>query len=205
MSELASSDRVLARPEHEDKPRERPGDVVVHVYDDIRECDNRLPNWWLYGFLATIVFAAGYWFYFHVFGTGDTPLRAYQNEVIAAKKAEKARLMAMGELTEQGVAELAANPVVVREGEQQFTTYCVSCHAVGGVGNLGPNLTDRFWIHGSSGLAIARTVRDGVLDKGMPSWGPVMGEEGVRAVVAYVMTLKNTNQHGKAPQGKEEP
>ena len=29
---------------------------VVHVYDDIRECDHSLPRWWLYALIATMVF-----------------------------------------------------------------------------------------------------------------------------------------------------
>jgi len=40
----------------------------------------------------------------------------------------------------------------------------------------------------------------------MASWGPVLGETRVASVVAYVLTLKNTNvPGGKAPQGDKEP
>jgi cytochrome c oxidase cbb3-type subunit 3 len=36
----------------------------------------------------------------------------------------------------------------------------------------------------------------------MPAWGPQLGLERVQAVVAYVLTLKDTNvPGGKAPQG----
>ena len=38
-----------------------------HNYDGIKELDNKLPPWWVYGFYATIIFAAVYLVRFEVF------------------------------------------------------------------------------------------------------------------------------------------
>ena len=37
-----------------------------HDYDGIRELDNKLPGWWLYGFYACILFACIYLYRYHV-------------------------------------------------------------------------------------------------------------------------------------------
>jgi cytochrome c oxidase cbb3-type subunit 3 len=66
---------------------------------------------------------------------------------------------------------------------------------------VGPNLTDSYWIHGSTPLDIHTTVTDGVPEKGMVAWGNQLGPSRVQAVVAYVLTLKNTEVPGKAPEG----
>src|SRR5690606_16023582 len=55
-----------------------------HNYDGIKELDNKLPPWWLYSFYATILFAAGYLFYYHVLD-GDTQQTEFEKEMIAAE------------------------------------------------------------------------------------------------------------------------
>ncbi len=50
----------------------QPDQVLDHDFDGIQEYDNRLPNWWLWILYGTIVFALGYWLFFHTFGVGDT-------------------------------------------------------------------------------------------------------------------------------------
>lgn len=54
------------------KPLEEEKDILMnHSYDGIRELDNDLPPWWLYGFYATIVFAFVYIGYYHMFDGAD--------------------------------------------------------------------------------------------------------------------------------------
>ena len=52
---------------------------------------------------------------------------------------------------------------------------CVVCHADQGQGNIGPNLTDKYWIHGAQPVDNHRVVTEGVLDKGMAAWGRQLG------------------------------
>jgi len=177
---------------------------TVHVYDDIEEQDNHLPRWWLYSLYGTCVFALGYWIYFQAYGAGLSPLQSYQHERAAAKKAEAAQLMALGDLDDSKLWEMAKNPAIVQEGAEVYKNTCFACHLQNGGGQIGPNLTDDFWLHGGTPTQILKTVRDGVPDKGMLAWGPQLGEQKVRAVTAYVLTLVGTHvPGGKAPQGEK--
>jgi cytochrome c oxidase cbb3-type subunit 3 len=45
-------------------------------------------------------------------------------------------------------------------------------------------------------------VTNGVAAKGMPPWTPILGETGVDQVVAYILTIRNTEVPGKAPEGE---
>ena len=67
---------------------------------------------------------------------------------------------------------------------------------------MGPNLTDRFWIHGNKPSDIAKSVIDGYPDKGMPPWGQLLGQEKVRKVAAFVVSIKGKGLVGKEPQGE---
>jgi len=174
-----------------------PESKVVHVYDDIEEEDNHLPNWWLFILYATIVFAFVYWFVFHTAKLRPTPNEAYKSEVAALVAA---RIAANPESPEAIVA-LSKDPKAVAEGAEVFRTTCAACHGQQGEGVIGPNLTDRYWIHGAGPADILKTVREGVAAKGMPAWGPILGPERTLRAAAFVLTLKGKNVPGKAPQG----
>jgi cytochrome c oxidase cbb3-type subunit 3 len=91
---------------------------------------------------------------------------------------------------------------MVADAKALYEERCASCHADGGRGLIGPNLTDGYWLHGKgSMLDIYDVVANGVPAKGMPAWSKQLSAIEVSKLVAYVGTLKNTNVPGKEPQG----
>lgn len=170
---------------------------ILHVYDDIEEADNNLPAWWLLTFYGAVAFGLVYWFYYHEYGIGKLQPEKYAAAVEAAE-AQK------GVVTDESLDALSLDPSGVAAGSQIFVAQCVACHDTKGQGRvgLGPNLTDKYWIHGGAPTDIHSTITNGVAAKGMPPWAPILGEEGVKQVVAYVLTLRNTEVPGKEPEGE---
>jgi cytochrome c oxidase cbb3-type subunit 3 len=178
---------------------------VIHEVDGIQEYDNKLPNWWLYMLYGTIIFAAGYWFHYQTSGFGELPRAAYQKEMDKEAAIQAERIKAAGAVTPEALMTLAKDKGTVEQGKQVFATTCVACHRADGGGVVGPNLTDDFWIHGGAPDKVFKTISLGVPDKGMPAWGPQLGPDRVRAVTAYVISLRGTNvPNGKAPQGERD-
>jgi cytochrome c oxidase cbb3-type subunit 3 len=180
------------------------GHSSVHVYDGIVEHDNKLPLWWQLTLYGAIVFALVYWFG-RRFQAFPSSAQAYEQEVALqrAADAERARLSPVNDAM---LSTLARDPATVAQGKEVFATTCAPCHRADGAGNIGPNLTDAYWLHGSKPSDIYRTASEGVPAKGMPAWGPQLGDQRVQNVVAFVLSIKNTNAPGgKAPQGEVEP
>jgi cytochrome c oxidase cbb3-type subunit 3 len=177
------------------------GQLRDHAFDGIQEFDHRLPNWWLWTFYGACLFSVSYWIHYHTLGTGDLPVEAYaieQREAAARLEAEMAKV----QIDEAMLLKLASEPAVVAAGEQIFKNpaLCAQCHQQDGSGNIGPNLTDRFWINGGSPLAIYRTVLEGGRpDKGMQSWKQ-NGMTFVQRAAAYVLSIRDRDLPGKPPE-----
>ena len=177
--------------EHRDnKPEELlPGDFIPnqelleHEYDGIQEADNPLPKWWVQLFLICIVFAVVYPPLVHMFNLlpKDYLARDIAQAALVAEQRE-VELVASGFYDKDPVAA----------GKKYFGTFCISCHGSFGEGGIGPNLTDSYWIHGPAEANITATILNGVSAKGMPTWGPILGERKIKMIAAYVMTLWNT-------------
>lgn len=174
-----------------------PDSKVIHVYDDIEEEDNHLPNWWLAILFGAIVFGFGYWFIYEVTGAAPSPLVAFRQETAAANK----RRAESAPVSNESLAVLARDEKTLAEGRQIFVSTCAPCHGADAQGVIGPNLTDNFWLHGGTPMAIHKSVTDGYPDKGMRPWTPILGAVRVRTVAAYVLSLKGKNVPGRAPQG----
>jgi cytochrome c oxidase cbb3-type subunit 3 len=80
----------------------------------------------------------------------------------------------------------------VAAGQQKFmTSGCIGCHGVTAEGNpmLGaPNLRDDYWLHGSNRADIRDVINTGRVNQ-MPAHQDLIGEDRVRLVAAYVLSL----------------
>jgi cytochrome c oxidase cbb3-type subunit 3 len=164
-----------------------------HAYDGIREYNHRLPNWWLFTLYGTIVFWILYWSYFESFQGGlEGPAKV--EAALARIEAVKLASKASSSIDDASLWAMSRNPIIVAEGRKTFESNCVACHLASLRGKsenpaaIGPDLTDQVWIHGGTPTDAYRTVTQGVPEKGMPTWGPVLGGKRISEVVAYVMS-----------------
>jgi cytochrome c oxidase cbb3-type subunit III len=172
---------------------------VHHVYDGIEELDNRLPNWWLLILWGSILFAFGYWFYFHNAQLGLDARGQYEQDLAEFNQRRKAAPVA--ELSDEALLALLADPELLEEGKTTYSQSCAACHGADGQGLIGPNLTDEYWLHGADPTAIQKVIAAGVLEKGMPAWEPTLGPGRVRSVAAFVLSMRGKNLPGREPQG----
>jgi cytochrome c oxidase cbb3-type subunit 3 len=164
--------------------------VRRHVYDGIQEYDKRLPNWWLYSLYLTIVFWVGYWGYYEWLHIGKT---GAQEITVAMAKIEADKL-AVAKVDDAALWKMSETAAFVEAGRATFNANCAACHLASLRGKsestaaIGPDLTDTTWIHGGKPTEVYETITKGVLTKGMPSWGPVLGAKKITEVTAYVFS-----------------
>ncbi len=179
---------------------------VSHVWDeDITEYQNPLPRWWIWLFYITIVFALVYLVLYPGLGSYKgylnwTEVKQFDEEVAHA---EQRFGPIYDRFAAQDLRQLAADPEATAIGQKLFLNYCAGCHASDAAGSRGfPNLTDRDWLYGGAPETIEASITDG---RGgvMPPWGPVLGEQGVKDVAHYVMSLSGMAHDSiRAERGK---
>ena len=171
-----------------------------HNYDGIRELDNRLPPWWIYGFYVTIVFAAIYLWRYHVSHTAPLSKEEYEIAVEKADQKVQDYLKQKGESVDENNVTILGSADIA-EGKKMFQTTCVACHNEGGAGNVGPNLTDDYWIHGGDIKSVFKTIKYGI--NAMPTWQNAYSNKQIAQLSSYVKSLHGTNPaNAKAPQGE---
>jgi len=176
--------------------------LLDHAYDGIREYDNPLPSWWRMLFVGSIVFSVFYALYFHVVDWGRTPHEAYKAALTSYSSKRAMRAPGGPSVSEEMLARGGQDTAVVGHGKDVFDTKCIGCHAAGGKGQIGPNLTDLFQLHGSTRVDLFNTVYGGVPGTPMIAWSEQLPPDDLMAVATYVTTLRGTNvAGGKAPQG----
>jgi len=176
-----------------------------HEYDGIRELNNRLPPWWLYGFYATIVFAIIYLWRFEVSHTGPSSKQEYETSVAKAEIKVQEYLKKKGDAVDENTVTLLTGEDDIAAGKSIFMdpSKCPACHGADGGGNaVGPNLTDEYWLNGGSVKDIFKTIKYGT-SKGMRSWKDDLSAKQIAQLTSYIKTLKGTKPATpKEPQGE---
>ena len=169
--------------------------TMGHTFDGIEEYDNPMPKWWFMLFIATLIFAVLYLALYPGLGNykgllpgyedGWTQDNQWQREM---DRAHEVYGPLYAKFAAMPIEELAKDPQAVKMGARLFASNCSVCHGSDAKGSYGfPNLTDNEWRWGGEAAAIKTSIlngRHGI----MPAQGPVIGEDGVRNVAAFVLT-----------------
>ncbi|MFL1012331.1 cbb3-type cytochrome c oxidase N-terminal domain-containing protein [Flavisericum labens] len=185
------------------KPIEQEGEIILdHNYDGIKELDNSLPPWWLYGFYATIIFAAIYLLRFHVFD-GEGQFDELETELAQAKVELEEYKKTAKDLVDFNTVEILTDAADLKAGEAIFNENCIACHKADGGGGIGPNLTDEYWILGGGIKNVFKTISEGGRSgKGMISWKQTLKPYEMAQVSSYVLQFQGTTPaEPKEPQG----
>jgi cytochrome c oxidase cbb3-type subunit 3 len=176
-------------------------ELLDHEADGIREFDNALPRWWLYGFYVTIVIAALYLVNYHVLSTpflgASTVAAEYAADVKAhPKAATDAGAAVIPVLTD---ADSLAKGKTIFESQ---TNPCHACHRADMGGLVGPNLTDDQWLHGCSLGAVVKSIQAGYPTAGMLPYGggmPLTPTQ-MQQLGSYILSKRGSNPpNPKAP------
>jgi len=163
-----------------------------HVWDeDMREYNNPLPLWWIWLFYATIIFGLGYLVLYPGLGSYQGMLGWTQVGQLEEENAQAQKIYGpiYEKFAAQDIASLAKNPEALAIGQKLFLNTCSQCHASDGGGSRGfPNLTNKDWQWGGSPEAIKASITEGRTGA-MPPFGQALGEQGVKDVAHYVLSL----------------
>lgn len=177
--------------------------MLQHNYDGIRELDNNLPPWWVWGFYASIVFAIIYLLNYHVLQNAPLPQEEYAIELAEAETAIEEWKKSAPSLVDESNVTFLADATSMQAGEEIYSINCTPCHLASGGGSVGPNLTDDYYIHGGTIQEIFSTIKYGVIEKGMIPWQTQLSATEMQQVASYVMSLSGNNvEGGKAAEGE---
>jgi len=187
--------------ENNNKKVKYDGQPFEHEFDGIKELNNPIPPWLLYLWYVTVIFSVVYFVYYHIYGLGDLQDAEYENAMARAEaKLEKHQVetghTAMVVFTDE--ENLAAGEKIYKE------KLCMTCHGMLGEGNaIGPNMTDKYWLHGGSLEEIFNTIKVGIPAKGMTPYKDQLTEEQMLQVSSYILEkLVGSNPpNAKEPQG----
>jgi cytochrome c oxidase cbb3-type subunit 3 len=186
------------------KTIEQESDVMLdHNYDGIRELDNVLPPWWVYLFYGTIIFGAIYIVRYQIMD-GNNQVQEFQTEMQEAKVAVAEYLKTAPDMMSKEKVTLLTDATSLAAGKAIYTANCVACHRPDGGGQIGPNLTDNYWILGGGIKNVFNTVMEGGRDgKGMVAWKASIKPSDIQKVASYVLSLQGTNPKDAKPTEQE--
>lgn len=184
---------------HQDTTEETLG----HEFDGIEEYDNPLPKWWFQMFIGTVIFGLAYLALYPGLGTfqgllGWSSTGQWEEEMQHAEETYKPVFAKYAALPVEELVANSENENGLKMGQRMFANNCSLCHGTAATGAYGfPNLTDADWLYGGDANTIKASITNG-RSGSMPPWGAVLGEEGVRDVTSYVLSLSGAEVDGEA-------
>jgi len=182
---------------------------VGHEWDGIQELDTPMPRWWVYTFVACVVFAAGYVVAYPAIPDTDGALGwSSRGQLADTLKAETAaRAPRLNAIAATPIEQLASNPQLMRSaiegGRAAFKVNCVQCHGAGAAGSKGyPNLNDDDWLWGGDIAAIHTSILHGIRSPGsdearysqMPAFADMLERGQIQQVVSYVRVMSGQDK-----------
>lgn len=182
-------------------------ETTGHEWDGIRELNTPIPSWWVWVFVATIIFSIGYVIFYPAIPlvNGATPglLNWSQRDAIAAELAarDEARAGIFGEIDAADISTIQSDDrlmtYALSGGAAAFAENCVPCHGAGGGGLPGyPVLADDDWIWGGTFGEIQETIRVGIRSghedehfAQMPAFADMLSLDDRRAIAHHVERL----------------
>jgi len=182
-------------------------DTTGHVWDeDLAEWNNPLPRWWMWMFYITIVFSLFYLALYPGLGNYAGVLGWSSQGQYDEEQKEAAALYGplFTKYLEQDLKLVAADPAASEMGQRLFLTNCAQCHGSDARGGKGyPNLADKDWLYGGEPDMIKTSITNGRNGVMPPLGAAVGGEDGVKDVAQYVMSLSGrTHDELRAMRGK---
>jgi cytochrome c oxidase cbb3-type subunit 3 len=182
---------------------DQPGKDVPkeHVHDGIVEYDNDPPLWLTATFFLSMVWGIGYLLTMHL-SVGVT-LGPEKLQADLAALAELRAAKDTGPLDEAAMRALSKVPERIARGEALYAANeCATCHGVDGTSDAnraGPNLRDRWWIHGSGMEDIAKVIREGANNNAMPAQGRKLSNQDITNLTIYVVSLARQGERSGKP------
>ncbi len=117
--------------------------TIDHGFDGIIELDNKLPIWWVHLFYITVIFSVIYLLSYLLLDFSN-PYKeydlSYKKQLYNIKIFEQKKPQA-------SLEKSFFKKRLINEGKILFEENCSTCHQKDGSGNIGPNLTDDYWIN----------------------------------------------------------
>jgi len=96
---------------------------------------------------------------------------------------------------------LQAQPEPRKDVARIYHEICANCHGAQLEGGQAPSMLDDQWANGrGTDEDLARVIRDGVLEKGMPAFHSLMTEADVRAMVIFIREQRARYQRQRSTQ-----
>jgi cytochrome c oxidase cbb3-type subunit III len=194
-------------------------ETTGHEWDGIKELNTPLPKWWVYVWVASIVWAAGYVLlypslpygtgYFH--GLLDYSSRTAVTQAVGRMDAR--RDVYMKKIEAEPFAVVLKDPQLMQVAETAgaitFAENCQPCHGQGGEGRIGyPALAAGAWIWGGTLPEIQQTITYGIRSgdpKARDSQMPPFGTAGMLtpAQIQDVASFVWSKFYGHVTQGQD--